>query len=197
MQISALKVVKSGSIYSKEPRLCLSNDASNFPWQLSHSVKDSFQSLLHLSSWSAAQQAVQHTSWWHLSLGTEAPTPYFSAPLRLFLLQSLTRFLFFPCLPWTSFLISLTGSRNHGFGKRAIDNNWGNATATAGDKMTQLASAARQELQSSFRDRTKRIAKLGEMRMNTTKICTTVELTSKKIELWSSFSGRDSLVAGP
>lgn len=110
---------------------------------------------------------VQHTSWWHLSLRDwSAPTPYFPAPLwQLFLLLCLTRSLFFPCLPWTSFLISLTGSRNHGFSKQASDSNWGKATATAGDKMTQLASEARQELQSSFRDRTK-IAKFAEMRMN-------------------------------
>lgn len=157
--------VKSGSIYSKEPRLCLSNDTSNFSWQLSHSVKDSFQSLLCLTSNKKHSTAggSAHFLMTFVTSGLKRihPFPYFPAPLwRLFLLLSLTRSLFFPCLPWTSFLISLTGSRNHGFSEQASDSNWGKATATAGDKMTQLAREARQELQSSFRHRTKRIANL-------------------------------------
>lgn len=81
--------------------------------------------------------------------------------------SALTRSLSFPLSLVGLFHISLTGSTNYGFSKQISDSSWGEPAATAGDKMIQLAGVeACQELQSNFRDGTKRTATFDGLRRN-------------------------------
>lgn len=188
--------VKSGSIYSKQSTLFLStDDIDSFLWKLSSSVKN-FQSLIPLSS--NIQQSrhfsrqflvvsvtpvLKHSQLVLSCSSTAVPSPVLI--LSLFHFARLS-------------LISLTGSRNHGLGRQVSDSSRGHATATAADKMLPLASAeAHHELQSYFRDRTKRIPKFVETSKDKTRLSTLVKPDLKQNRCRSSFFQSNSLVTGP